>query len=186
MDNSDDEFSDDGFDDLPPGTLLRLEQNAYKATQAQGALHEQHHVSRPLQDDAQSHNGAHHDPSLSLTVPLPENQGLSSQYGDLDVGELDAMVLEDGDEVLGNDGAMEGLERHEASIRQPERHSDQATIPQPQPQPQERHYALHNGGNVHGELQSLSDEVAQLRARVEEVRPQHYSGKCAMADHQIA
>ncbi|KKA24902.1 DNA repair protein Rad26, partial [Rasamsonia emersonii CBS 393.64] len=141
---------------------------AYKATQAQ-----QHHASRTLQDDTQFHNGAHRDPSLSLTVPLSENQGLSSEYGDMDVGELDAMVLEDGDEVLENNGAMEGLERHEAPIRQPERHPDQPTIPQPQPQPQERHYASHNGGNVRGESHSLADEVAQLRARVEELSRQN-------------
>ncbi|KAL1967315.1 hypothetical protein VTN77DRAFT_3361 [Rasamsonia byssochlamydoides] len=162
MDISDDEFSDDGFDSLPPGTLLQLEQNAYKA-QAQGAP-----ATRARQDETQFHNGAHHDPSLSLTVPLPENQGLSSEYGDMDVGELDAEVLENADEVLENDGPMEGLEHHEPSIRLPvEGHPAQEAIPQPQEAPR-------NGGSAHDALHrgNQSAEIEQLRAQIAELTRQ--------------
>lgn len=82
-DNDDDYFSDDGFESLPPGTLLQLEQNAYRATQAQRA---------PSPPRAVTPNVQTNDASLK---PPRLHTGLTSEYGALDVGELDAAVLDE-------------------------------------------------------------------------------------------
>jgi hypothetical protein len=174
MDSSDDDFSDDGFDSLPPSTLLQLEQLAHQARQSQGA----DHASRTLQDTA-FNTGTYHDNELSLKAPVLDHQGLSSEYGDMDVGELDAEVLEDADETLQDNGA----EHHEASISLPvERHPVQEAIPQPQ----EGRYAPRNLDSAHGAFGSLSDAIEQLRARIEEVSLRNYCWKPLMADDRVA
>lgn len=91
MDNSDDGFSDDGFDSLPAGTLIQLEQNAYQATQGvsgyNGSLQT---TTRTVQECGSSHNGN----QFLKPPPLP-NQGLSREYRDLAIGDLDAQVFEE-------------------------------------------------------------------------------------------
>ncbi|KAA8647466.1 hypothetical protein EYZ11_010493 [Aspergillus tanneri] len=98
-DNEDDFFSDDGFDDLPPSTLLQLEQNAYQANQAQNWAQSQHtsQLSRPSrslinQAPRNSHSGDLSHPTLQPPAHL--HTGLTNDYGALDVGELDADVLD--------------------------------------------------------------------------------------------
>lgn len=83
-DNEDDYFSDDGFESLPPGTLLQLEQNAYRATQAQRA---------PSAPRIVTPNVSTND--ASVKPPPRLHTGLTSEYGALDVGELDAAVLDE-------------------------------------------------------------------------------------------
>lgn len=91
-DYDDDFFSDDGFESLPPGTLLQLEENAYRATRPQ------HPPSAPgtITPNAQStlaDQSTRYDASLK---PHPRlHTGLTSEYGALDVGELDAEVLDE-------------------------------------------------------------------------------------------
>ncbi|KAF4171437.1 hypothetical protein CNMCM8694_002657 [Aspergillus lentulus] len=100
-DKDDDFFSDDGLEDLPPSTLLQLEQNAYLATQAQ----------RPAQSGSSIHTApASHAPdnrqfpvaesrstpiNATLKPPARLHTGLTNDYHSLDVGELDAEVLDD-------------------------------------------------------------------------------------------
>ncbi|PYH42638.1 putative DNA repair protein Rad26 [Aspergillus saccharolyticus JOP 1030-1] len=101
--NDDDFFSDDGFDDLPPGTLYQLEQNAYRATQAPGPSQQQ-----PLPDlrassrtyghpkhttVAEDNRGAS---NATLQPPPRLHTGLTNDYDDWDIGELDAEVLDNG------------------------------------------------------------------------------------------
>ncbi|KAB8228752.1 putative DNA repair protein Rad26 [Aspergillus alliaceus] len=100
MEENDDEiFSDDGFDNLPPGTLFQLEQNAVLANQTRSSAQPQHQPqpSRAL---------ASHNPQTrasersflsnpSLNPPAHLHTGLTNDYGALDVGELDAVVLQD-------------------------------------------------------------------------------------------
>ncbi|PLB45430.1 hypothetical protein P170DRAFT_512128 [Aspergillus steynii IBT 23096] len=108
-DNDDDFFSDDGFDDLPPGTLLQLEQNAFQATQAQNLAPSQ----PPTQLDTPAGNFRTRFPQkppafqarqavpahATLQPPARLHTGLTNDYGDLDVGELDAEVLNDENET---------------------------------------------------------------------------------------
>jgi hypothetical protein len=148
MDNSDDDFSDDGFDSLPAGTLLQLEQNAYQATQAPGAQSNgpSQTTTRTVQDNTTLLNGAQF-----LKPPSLQYQGLSSEYVDMDVGDLDAEVFEE-------NGALEGAENHGLSI-------DIQARPVEPPAPgafgqfQGQHY---DGGT------GLTAEQ-QLRAKIEEV-----------------
>ncbi|GAB1193188.1 hypothetical protein BDV32DRAFT_129966 [Aspergillus pseudonomiae] len=104
--NDDDFFSDDGFDDLPPGTLFQLEQNAVLANQASQTQPQTiAAIGQP------SRAFASHDfqaaaseqtftPNVSLQPPVHLHTGLTSDYGALDVGELDAAVLEDETESM--------------------------------------------------------------------------------------
>ncbi|KAG2417020.1 hypothetical protein HFD88_008237 [Aspergillus terreus] len=104
-DNEDDFFSDDGFDDLPPGTLFQLEQDAYRATQAQKPTTREPSVefidSRPAVGDyvSRSAQPQHADsavpPNPTLQPPARLHTGLTNDYNALDVGELDAEVLND-------------------------------------------------------------------------------------------
>jgi hypothetical protein len=101
----DDYFSDDGFDTLPPSTLLQLEQGAFEATQQQ-----QKQVVNPYQNQQRS-SKAQLKPQTNLqqraestihggaAIQQPAVINLaSSDYGDLDVGELDAGVLDNGED----------------------------------------------------------------------------------------
>lgn len=91
MENYDDDyFSDDGFESLPPGTLLELEQNAYRATQAQRPPAEP--SNPPVLPNPQTVQFIRYD--ASLNPPAHLHTGLTSEYGGLDVGELDAEVLD--------------------------------------------------------------------------------------------
>lgn len=92
-DNDDDYFSDDGFESLPPGTLLQLEQNAYRATQVQQSAPSNPPKSilpnaQPTFTDQSTRYGT------SLKPPAHLHTGLTSEYGTLDIGELDAEVLD--------------------------------------------------------------------------------------------
>ncbi|KAB8268919.1 hypothetical protein BDV30DRAFT_217584 [Aspergillus minisclerotigenes] len=104
--NDDDFFSDDGFDDLPPGTLFQLEQNAVLANQAaQPQSQTTAAIGQPSRAFA-SHNiqAAASEQSFlsnaSLKHPAHLHTGLTGDYGALDVGELDAVVLEDETESM--------------------------------------------------------------------------------------
>ncbi|KAE8378679.1 hypothetical protein BDV26DRAFT_260982 [Aspergillus bertholletiae] len=116
----DDFFSDDGFDDLPPGTLFQLEQNAVLANQAA-----QPQPQAPVPLGQPSRTPARHDfpaaasePSFlsnaSLNPPVRLHTGLTGDYDALDVGELDVVVLEDEAE------SMHGLDQPAAPAKQPD------------------------------------------------------------------
>ncbi|KAL2863531.1 putative DNA repair protein Rad26 [Aspergillus lucknowensis] len=102
----DDFFSDDGFDDLSPDALLQLEQDAFRATQAENltrpeAPTQSHWASRDVVDqDSQTgavrRPGASTDATAPLRPPAHLHTGLTSDYGALDVGELDAEVIDSG------------------------------------------------------------------------------------------
>lgn len=108
-DNGDDYFSDDGFDDLPPGTLFQLEQSAYEATQARRAAQSVQHVfesmgSTPPIVAARQYKTANQATLLNATLEPPPprlHSGLTEEYGGLDVGELDAAVLDEKDDPRG-------------------------------------------------------------------------------------
>ncbi|KAG5292637.1 DNA repair protein RAD26 [Histoplasma ohiense] len=105
-DKDNDSFSDDGIDELPPGTLLELERNAYQASQPQrpdsrnSSIHippnarnpsfaslARGAISRPASRTL-SHEPVLQDPSRLLRPPL--------SFGDEDFEDLDAGVLDDG------------------------------------------------------------------------------------------
>ncbi|EER37314.1 DNA repair protein RAD26 [Histoplasma capsulatum H143] len=105
-DKDNDSFSDDGIDELPPGTLLELERNAYQASQPQRpdsrnrSIHippnarnpsftslARGAISRPASRTL-SHGPVLQDPSRLLRPPL--------SFGDEDFEDLDAGVLDDG------------------------------------------------------------------------------------------
>lgn len=93
-DHDEDFFSDDGFDDLPPGTLLQLEEAAYRNTPAV--------QQNPQPPPARREEPPQYDASESIgqsgpvnSKPPPLHTGLTNEYGGLDVGELDAEVLDD-------------------------------------------------------------------------------------------
>ena len=95
-DHDEDFFSDDGFDDLPPGTLLQLEEAAYRNTPAlqQNPRPPPARPQEPPQYDASESIGQP-GPAHSNLKPPPLHTGLTNEYGGLDVGELDAEVLDD-------------------------------------------------------------------------------------------
>ncbi|OJJ72975.1 hypothetical protein ASPBRDRAFT_54747 [Aspergillus brasiliensis CBS 101740] len=115
--NEDDFFSDDGFDDIPPGTLFQLEQNAYRATQAPKPA-QQHHQQQPQQQQPVSdvkgssrpfsvqNRGAISENAFtsnaSLQPPPALHTGLSNEYDVWDIGELDAEVLDNGVPIQSN------------------------------------------------------------------------------------
>ncbi|KAI9376655.1 hypothetical protein BJX61DRAFT_488646 [Aspergillus egyptiacus] len=105
-DNDDDFFSDDGFGDLPPDALYQLEQDAFRATQAEKPTQPEPTVQVDyVPEDAtnrypQFEGSRRPGPSVAskstLQPPAHLHTGLTSDYGALDVGELDAEVLDDG------------------------------------------------------------------------------------------
>ncbi|CEN61405.1 hypothetical protein ASPCAL08059 [Aspergillus calidoustus] len=102
----DDFFSDDGFDDLPPDALLQLEQEAYRATQAENSTQPeptiqvnwaaQNVISHYPPAGAHRRPGASAVPTVPLQPPAQLHTGLTNDYGALDVGELDAEVFDAG------------------------------------------------------------------------------------------
>jgi len=90
-DHDEDFFSDDGFDDLPPATLLQLEQNAIRSTQAK----QQKPHSAPTRPPEPPRNFASRDLGQSGPTNTRLQSGLTNEYGNLDVGELDAEVFDD-------------------------------------------------------------------------------------------
>ncbi|KAL3494866.1 hypothetical protein BJX62DRAFT_196925 [Aspergillus germanicus] len=102
----DDFFSDDGFDDLPPDALLQLEQEAFRATQAEKPTQPEPtiHVNWAARDVAGHYHpagahrrpGASRVPTVTLQPPAQLHTGLTNDYGALDVGELDAEVFDAG------------------------------------------------------------------------------------------
>jgi hypothetical protein len=105
-DIDDDFFSDDGFDDLPPDTLLQLEQDAFRATQVeaptQSVLNTRLNwpsrdvIDRYPQTEAVRLPGPSNAANVSLQPPAQLHTGLTNDYGALDVGELDAEVFDEG------------------------------------------------------------------------------------------
>lgn len=101
-DKDDDFFSDDGLEDLPPSTLLQLEQNAYLATQAQKPAQSEASIhtvpTSHAQVDRQFAVAESRSVPINATLKPPArlHTGLTNDYDSLDVGEFDAEVL-DGD-----------------------------------------------------------------------------------------
>ncbi|KAH2565765.1 hypothetical protein KXV42_001479 [Aspergillus fumigatus] len=101
-DKDDDFFSDDGLEDLPPSTLLQLEQNAYLATQAQKPAQSEASIHTAPTSHAQVDRQFAVAESRSIPInatlkpPARLHTGLTNDYDSLDVGESDAEVL-DGD-----------------------------------------------------------------------------------------
>jgi hypothetical protein len=100
-DKDDDFFSDDGLEDLPPSTLLQLEQNAYLATQAQRPAQPEPPIYTASAPHAQVNRPSRVAESRSTPInatlkpPARLHTGLTNDYDSLDVGELDAEVLDD-------------------------------------------------------------------------------------------
>lgn len=119
--DDEDFFSDVDFDDLPPGTLLQLEQDAHDNSQPAQQISQlppARLAEPPPQNNAPRELGQSHLTDTSLKPPQLQT-GLTSEYGDLDVGELDAEVLEDdtgSTSALGQ--ALVFVEQH-ASQQQP-------------------------------------------------------------------
>ena len=93
--NGDEYFSDDGFDFLPPSTLLQLEQDAIARRTAQ-------QIAQSEKSNLATRNGATRQSAYgggTSTLKLPQHlhTEFTGEYGALDVGELDAEVL-DGDD----------------------------------------------------------------------------------------
>ncbi|KAL1871787.1 hypothetical protein Plec18167_006937 [Paecilomyces lecythidis] len=140
MDDSDDDFFDDGFESIPTSTLLQLEQNAYQATQAQKTQQTQDEPVRSLQDQStyalQSHVSTLRQPAFggsSLRPPsLPT--GLSNEYGEINAGEeFEAEVFDNAQDHMaelqrehaymqglqnGQDIHMGGLQHHDGHFGQ--------------------------------------------------------------------
>ncbi|PGH32973.1 hypothetical protein GX50_04187 [[Emmonsia] crescens] len=105
-DKYDDSFSDDGIDELPPGTLLELERNAYQATQAtQQQQRPDSNVPPPKLRNPSFVSLAQE--SISRTASRNSSRGLVLQdpsrllrpplsLEDEDFQDLDAGVLDDG------------------------------------------------------------------------------------------
>lgn len=96
-DNDDDFFSDDGFDSLPPATLLKLEQDAIARRETQQPTNEHLNTARNNASDPQkvSYPSVYGDTTSGRTPRL--YTGSANEYGGLEVGELDAEVF-DGDD----------------------------------------------------------------------------------------
>ncbi|KAL4885908.1 hypothetical protein BJY04DRAFT_179456 [Aspergillus karnatakaensis] len=107
-DNEDDFFSDDGWDDLPADALQQLEQEAFRATQV-----EQPTQTEPTVRTSWAPQNAieHYPPKAqpetarrpgpinvgnTLLPPAQLHTGLTSDYGALEMGELDAEVFDNG------------------------------------------------------------------------------------------
>ncbi|KKK26759.1 hypothetical protein ARAM_000392 [Aspergillus rambellii] len=95
-DNDDDFFSDDGFDDLPADALLQLEEDAFRATQAEKASQPEpstrlNKISRVASDRRPANRN-----NATLQPPAQLHTGLTNDYGALGVGELDAEVFDYG------------------------------------------------------------------------------------------
>ncbi|KAH8704197.1 hypothetical protein BGW36DRAFT_423717 [Talaromyces proteolyticus] len=95
MDSSDGGFSDDGLDSLPAGTLFQLEQSAWQATQAPQSQPRESVPTNFLQQPVNASNGP------SLLKPLSSLRQGSSLYENIDIGDLDANILEDNEPVEG-------------------------------------------------------------------------------------
>ncbi|EED15038.1 DNA repair protein Rad26, putative [Talaromyces stipitatus ATCC 10500] len=93
--DSDDDFLDDGldFDSIPAGTLLQLEQSAWQATQVPPPQSAERSHSTGLQTNRNQLN------QRGYNLP-PSQRHNSSFYGDVEVIDLDADILEDNDERL--------------------------------------------------------------------------------------
>lgn len=96
-DNDDDYFSDDGLDLLPPGTLLQLEKDAIARRTQQQTLH----VTSGARNDTPLLQNDFVNQSVygGNTLDLPQclQPKLTGECGNLEMGELDAEVL-DGDD----------------------------------------------------------------------------------------
>lgn len=153
--DSDDDFLDDGidFDSIPAGTLLQLEQSAWQATQAS-----------PPQYDERSHStGAQTNRNqLNRDRAPPPQRRQSSFYGDVEVIDLDADILE------GNDAPLEDVVNSNPPVTQNALHDH--TLGQKQYIPvQIRHHAQSaQAPNIH-----YPD--GDIGARIEEVTPPDWS-----------
>ncbi|PGH04162.1 hypothetical protein GX51_03669 [Blastomyces parvus] len=106
VDKYDDSFSDDGIDELPPGTLLELERNAYQASQQHRPDSRNTSCNAPPKPRNPSFASLARG-SLSRTASRTSSRGPVLQdpsrllrpplsFGDEDFQDLDAGVLDDG------------------------------------------------------------------------------------------
>lgn len=146
MDSSDDGFSDDGFDSLPAGTLLELEQGAWQATQAPPRDQLPDVVPRR---NVGAFNGA------SLLKPAPLQRQASSLYENTDLGDWDAEILEDNNNKHVEN--LAGFDPRGTYDAQPGNYQD-LTTPEPQ------HFAQPT------QRSNIAVSEQHLRTRIEEVR----------------
>jgi hypothetical protein len=94
MDNSDDDFLDDGldFDAIPAGTLFQLEQTAWRSTQV--PPHEERSQTNSIQQNGNRLN----NPSISR-APLPRRRE-ASFHSNVEVIDLDADILEENEPTI--------------------------------------------------------------------------------------
>ncbi|KAL5333826.1 hypothetical protein BJX70DRAFT_379897 [Aspergillus crustosus] len=108
-DIDDDFFSDDGWDDIPADALQQLEQDAFRATQFEQPTQPEPTVQvnwasrniterypQTAQPEAERRPSPINVRNATLQPPAQLHTGLTSDYGALDVGELDADVFDNG------------------------------------------------------------------------------------------
>ncbi|CRG83169.1 Stress response protein NST1 [Talaromyces islandicus] len=151
MDSSDDGFSDDGFDSLPAGTLLELEQSAWQATQA---------PPRNQIPDVVPRRNVGTFNAASLLKPAPLQRQASSLYENTDLGDWDAEILEDNNKHVETLAQFDPRGTHDA---QPGNYRGITTVEaQHFAQPTQRPYIA-------------VTEEQHLRTRIEEISRNHES-----------
>lgn len=183
MDSDDDFFSDDGWDSLPPSTLLQLEQNAYQATQVQKAQQTQDERVTPLRSQSTNTAQSHTSTSRQLIYPGPSLKppplptGLTNEYGDLNAEEELGVVFDNAQ------GPMEALQQERAYAQQLEadqdirmrelQHHNGATRQAATDgmEIEEEYIVDDTGGNgMVYEQHGISAQMEELMARIDEVR----------------
>lgn len=188
MDDSDDDFFDDGFESIPTSTLLQLEQNAYQATQAQKIQQTQDEPVRSLQDQStyalQSHVSTLRQPAFggsSLRPPsLPT--GLSNEYGEINSGEeLEAEVFDNAQdhmaELQREHAYMQGLQ-HGQDIHMGDLQHHDGHFGQNDTDGMEVEEYLHDDTEVNDtfyEKHGRSVQMEEVMARIDEVRYWHFA-----------
>ncbi|KAL3466516.1 hypothetical protein BJX64DRAFT_250216 [Aspergillus heterothallicus] len=164
----DDFFSDDGFDDLPADALLQLEQEAFRATQAESHTQAeptiQLNYAAPDVVDHYPQTGSSRRPGTStvstvtLQPPAHLHTGLTNDYGALDVGELDAEVFD-----AGPSPAVPLDETIAFSDRQS--HYPDDTIVLDDDEPMQAHGGSSFHSALHKEYESLAEKLHQENER---------------------
>ncbi|KAL1998555.1 hypothetical protein VTN02DRAFT_5972 [Thermoascus thermophilus] len=180
MDDSDDDYFSDGFDDLAQSTLLQLEQNAFDTARA---------PSDGFTQREQQQQQQQHQPAQLRAATTDPSLYDANDYGQLDVGEPDAEVVDNGNGPIPAVGHRSAFARgfpydgdHPMEdLRPPEQSAKGQTDgwypAQAPPEPMETEEA----DGV--EQPTEPDETEQLRARVEEVRSHGSSLDGSSADN---
>lgn len=153
MDSSDDGFSDDGFDSLPAGELLELEQGAWQASQA----------PRDQIPDVVPRRNVNAFNGATLLKPAPLQRHASSLYENTDLGDWDAEILEDNNN--NNNQQVEDLA--EFDVHGAQHGNNQGSY-------QGNYQAIATTGTQQfarpTQRSNIAVEEQQIRTRIEEVR----------------